>query len=246
MIPITIQNLSKHYGVGRAAVRAVDDVCLTIQAGELFFLLGPSGCGKTTLLRMIAGPDRADGGRVLFGERDVTRLPSSDANTAMVFQNYALWPHMTVQQNVEFGPRMRGLAARPAAASAPPRTSHRVQMDGLRRPQAQPAFRRPAAAGGPGPGAGGAAASACCWMSRCRNLDARLRLHMRGRTAPAGQGHRRHGRLRHARPEGGAVDGRPHRRDGRRADRAGRHAAGTLRAARPLGSSPTSWARRTS
>ncbi len=82
---------------------AVDDVSLTIEDGELFFLLGPSGCGKTTLLRMIAGLSDVTAGHIYFGERDVTRLPTGKRHCAMVFQSYALWPHMTVAQNVAFG-----------------------------------------------------------------------------------------------------------------------------------------------
>ncbi len=108
MKPIRLDNLSKRYDGGTLAV---DRVSLGIETGELFFLLGPSGCGKTTLLRMIAGLIDPTDGRILLGERDVTRVPVEKRNTAMVFQNYALWPHMTVQRNVEFGPRMRGLPA---------------------------------------------------------------------------------------------------------------------------------------
>jgi iron(III) transport system ATP-binding protein len=99
-LPITIQDIRKTFGPGPAAV---DGVNLAIQPGELFFLLGPSGCGKTTLLRMIAGFIEPTGGRILFGSRDVTWLPPNRRNTGMVFQSYALWPHMTVEANVAFG-----------------------------------------------------------------------------------------------------------------------------------------------
>ena len=99
MISITIDKLTKTFG----NVRALDNVSLRIEPGELFFLLGPSGCGKTTLLRNIAGFYTPDAGRILFGDEDVTRLPPHKRNTGMVFQNYALWPHMTVAQNVAFG-----------------------------------------------------------------------------------------------------------------------------------------------
>ncbi|MGD2110493.1 MAG: ABC transporter ATP-binding protein [Phycisphaerae bacterium] len=99
MTSITIENITKCFG----QVRAVDDVSLHIAAGELFFLLGPSGCGKTTLLRTVAGFTHADSGRILFGDKDVALLAPRHRNTAMVFQSYALWPHMTVAQNVAFG-----------------------------------------------------------------------------------------------------------------------------------------------
>lgn len=100
-----IQSLVKEYpAIGRAGVtRAVDGPSLEIEPGELFFLLGPSGCGKTTLLRMIAGFIDPTAGSISFSGRDVTHTPPNKRNTGMVFQSYALWPHMTVAQNVGFG-----------------------------------------------------------------------------------------------------------------------------------------------
>lgn len=82
---------------------AVEDVSIEVSAGSLFFLLGSSGCGKTTILRMIAGFVQPTAGRIFFGDRDVTELSPEKRNAGMVFQNYALWPHMTVSQNVGFG-----------------------------------------------------------------------------------------------------------------------------------------------
>ena len=99
MISLTIENLTKRFG----DIAALTRVSLHIEAGEIFFLLGPSGCGKTTLLRSIAGFYLPDEGRILFGEEDVTRLPPHLRNTGMMFQSYALWPHMTVAKNVAFG-----------------------------------------------------------------------------------------------------------------------------------------------
>jgi iron(III) transport system ATP-binding protein len=99
MIAITIDKLVKKFG----DVAALKDVSLSIEKGELFFLLGPSGCGKTTLLRNIAGFYIPDSGRILFGDEDVTHLPPHKRNTGMMFQSYALWPHMTVAKNVAFG-----------------------------------------------------------------------------------------------------------------------------------------------
>lgn len=107
MIPIIANQLTKSYG----RMHAVDHADVRIEPGELFFLLGPSGCGKTTLLRMIAGLLEPTSGRLLFGDRDVTRLPSGQRNCAMVFQNYALWPHMTIRQNVGFGLDAKKVAA---------------------------------------------------------------------------------------------------------------------------------------
>ncbi len=104
---IEISKLVKVFGVGQAAARAVDGIDLTIEPGELFFLLGPSGCGKTTLLRMIAGFIDPTEGRIAFDGKDVTHAPPNKRNTGMVFQSYALWPHMTVAQNVAFGLNVR-------------------------------------------------------------------------------------------------------------------------------------------
>jgi iron(III) transport system ATP-binding protein len=102
---IAIESLSKSFG----KFLALDHIGLTIGTGELFFLLGPSGCGKTTLLRHLAGFYQPDEGRILFDNKDVTRLPAHQRNTGMVFQNYALWPHLTVEKNVAFGLEERRL-----------------------------------------------------------------------------------------------------------------------------------------
>ncbi|TVQ59121.1 MAG: ABC transporter ATP-binding protein [Phycisphaerales bacterium] len=101
--PIALEHLSKRFG----ATTAVDDVSLDVGKGQMFFLLGPSGCGKTTLLRMIAGFTEPTKGAIRFGKRDVTKLPPDKRNAGMVFQSYALWPHMTVAENVEFGLKAR-------------------------------------------------------------------------------------------------------------------------------------------
>ena len=104
---ITIHNLVKVFGSGSKATAAVDNLTLTIEPGELFFLLGPSGCGKTTLLRMIAGFIDPTSGQVAFNGQDVTHNAPNKRNTGMVFQSYALWPHMTVAGNVAFGLNVR-------------------------------------------------------------------------------------------------------------------------------------------
>jgi multiple sugar transport system ATP-binding protein len=88
-------------------VRAVDDVDLTIADGQFMVLLGPSGCGKTTLLRSIAGLEQIDAGRILIGQTEVTDVPPRKRNIAMVFQSYAVFPHLTVFENIAFGLRMR-------------------------------------------------------------------------------------------------------------------------------------------
>jgi ABC-type Fe3+/spermidine/putrescine transport system ATPase subunit len=98
---------------GRPVLRGLD---LEVASGEFFCLLGPSGCGKTTALRVTAGFLRPDQGRVLFGDRDVTAEPPHRRDVGMVFQNYALFPHLNAHENVAFGLRMRGVAARERAA----------------------------------------------------------------------------------------------------------------------------------
>lgn len=102
---IRVEHLVKEYG----KARALDDVSLTIRDGELFFLLGPSGCGKTTLLRAIGGFEQPTSGQIYLGGRDAAGTAPNERNTAMVFQGYALWPHLTVRQNVGFGLEMQGL-----------------------------------------------------------------------------------------------------------------------------------------
>jgi len=107
---VRFENVSKRYG----EVVAVDKVSFSIAVGTLVTLLGPSGCGKTTMLRMIAGLEMPTDGRILIGEEDVTGLPASSRDVSMVFQSYALFPHMTVLQNVCYGLRASGMPRRRA------------------------------------------------------------------------------------------------------------------------------------
>lgn len=103
MAEIRVENVRKVFG----KVVAVKDVTLTVPDGEFVVLLGPSGCGKTTLLRCIAGLEQVDGGRIFIGDREVTNLSPRDRHIAMVFQSYAVFPHMTVSDNIGFGPSMQ-------------------------------------------------------------------------------------------------------------------------------------------
>src|SRR5581483_6585001 len=105
MTSVRLDHISKQFG----ATLALQDVVLTINAGELFFLLGPSGCGKSTLLRLIAGLHEPTTGRIFFNDRDVTSLGTEKRNAVMCFQSYALWPHMSVRENVRFGLSVRGM-----------------------------------------------------------------------------------------------------------------------------------------
>lgn len=108
-MPICLKRLTKIFNSGEAAFKAVDDVNLQINAGELVTLLGPSGCGKTTILRMIAGFERPTEGQVFIGKHDVTTVAANKRNVGFVFQNYALFPHMTVFDNIAYGLKIRKL-----------------------------------------------------------------------------------------------------------------------------------------
>jgi multiple sugar transport system ATP-binding protein len=107
MASVRLQGVAKTYPNGHVAARELD---LDIDDGEFMVLVGPSGCGKSTALRMIAGLETPTAGRILIGEKDVTTLPPQERDIAMVFQSYALYPHMSVRDNLGFGLRMRGLA----------------------------------------------------------------------------------------------------------------------------------------
>ncbi len=173
MISIRIQQLTKRFG----PATALDGLSLEIGAGELFFLLGPSGCGKTTLLRSLAGFYIPDAGRIFFGDEDVTTLAPHKRNTGMMFQSYALWPHMTVAENVAFGLEERKVPKE--------ETKRRVAeaLESVR--MADYAARRPNELSG-GQQQRVALARALVIRPRCllldeplSNLDAKLRLEMR-------------------------------------------------------------------
>ena len=173
-VSIEIRNLTKRFG----AATALDGVSLDIAPGELFFLLGPSGCGKTTLLRHIAGFYEPDEGAIRIGGEDVTRLPPHKRDTGMVFQSYALWPHMTLAENVAFGLRMRRVGKA--------ETADRVRKALAAVKMEDKADRKPNQLSG-GQQQRVALARALVVQPRCllldeplSNLDAKLRLEMRG------------------------------------------------------------------
>jgi iron(III) transport system ATP-binding protein len=167
----------RHIGKRFDSTLALEDVNLRIAPGELLFLLGPSGCGKSTLLRIVAGLLEPGGGSILFDGSDVTGLGTQQRNAVMCFQNYALWPHMTVRQNVEFGLSVRGGEADERSARVD-QALRLVQLEAY-------AQRKPNALSG-GQQQRAALARALVVAPKCllldeplSNLDAKLRLEMR-------------------------------------------------------------------
>ncbi len=174
---ITLDGIAKVYEGSDTETPALSNVSTRISSGEFFFLLGPSGCGKTTLLRLIAGLLEPTAGSIFFDGKDVTHLSVDKRNTALVFQGYALWPHMTVLGNVEFGPKMQRVARSERRQLAIDQLTL-VQMEDF-------ADRKPNQLSG-GQQQRVALARALAARANCllldeplSSLDARLRLHMR-------------------------------------------------------------------
>ncbi len=177
MVEIVLEALCKRFVSRGSMATAVDDVSLAIPGGSLFFLLGPSGCGKTTLLRMIAGFTLPTAGRILFDQHDISFVPPHRRDTGMVFQSYALWPHMTVAENVAFGLNVRKIK-NPGRDQRVREALAMVQMEHL-------LDRRPNQLSG-GQQQRVALARALAIRPKCllldeplSNLDAKLRLEMR-------------------------------------------------------------------
>ncbi|WP_223568370.1 sulfate/molybdate ABC transporter ATP-binding protein [Agrobacterium tumefaciens] len=125
---IRLENVVKTFDT----FRAVRDISLDIESGELLALLGPSGSGKTTILRMVAGLEYSDGGRIFFGDEDATNIPVRDRGVGFVFQHYALFPHMTLHQNIAFGMKVSKVKRDKAAIDARVEELLRlVKLDGL-------------------------------------------------------------------------------------------------------------------
>ena len=177
MSAIAADGVSKVWTTASGAVRAVDTVSFAFDAGTLNVLLGPSGCGKSTTLRLVAGLEVCDGGRILIDHRDVTRLPPAARSIAMVFQSYALFPHLTVAENVLFGLRVR----RTPAAERSERLARVADLLGLtplleRKPSQLSGGQQQRVALGR---AIIAQAPVCLMDEPLSNLDAQLRAEMR-------------------------------------------------------------------
>ena len=223
MAAIEVDHVTKEFAGG---VRAVDDVTLTVADGEFMVLVGPSGCGKSTLLRMIAGLEEVTDGTVSIGGVDVTDLEPPDRDIAMVFQNYALYPHMNVRQNLGFGLSVRRTPKREIAS----RVQEVATLLGLqdlldRKPANLSGGQRQRVAMGR---AIIREPKAFLMDEPLSNLDAKLRVGMRASLAQLHRAARRYQRLRDARSDRGDDARSTSRGDARRADRPGRRAATAL------------------
>jgi len=174
---IVAEGIAKHWTTADGEVRAVDGLSFAFDRGTLNVLLGPSGCGKSTTLRLIAGLETADAGRILMDGRDVTGLPPARRNIAMVFQSYALFPHLSVSENIVFGLRVRKVPASDIAARLK-RTAALLGLEGLldRKPSQLSGGQQQRAALGR---AIIAEAPVCLMDEPLSNLDAQLRQEMR-------------------------------------------------------------------
>ena len=185
MADIRLKNVGKTFGED---VVAVDDVTIEVEDGEFLMLVGPSGCGKSTIMRLVAGLEEVTAGEIWIGDRNVTDLPPKDRDISMVFQNYALYPHMTVAQNIGFGLRLRH--------------TDKKEIDAKVRQVAQQLGLEPLLERKPGQLSGGQRQRVAMGRAMVReplaylmdeplsNLDAKLRVQMRGELA------RRHVALR--------------------------------------------------
>jgi ABC-type sugar transport system ATPase subunit len=173
MAELRLTDVRKAFGT-LAVVHGID---LTVADGEFVVLVGPSGCGKSTILRMVAGLEDVSGGRISLGGREVSGLPARDRNLAMVFQDYALYPNMTVAENIGFPLRMRGIAG-PERAVRVAEVAGLLQLDGLldRKPRALSGGQRQRVAMGR---ALARKADLFLFDEPLSNLDAKLRLELR-------------------------------------------------------------------
>ena len=224
MAGIVLDDVSKVYADGTTAVSELN---LNIGDGEFMVLVGPSGCGKTTALRMVAGLEHISGGAIRIGERVVNDVPPKERDIAMVFQNYALYPHMTVYDNMAFGLKLQKMPK----AEIDERVRQAATILGLEEylaAQAESALRRSASARGDGPGDRAAppglpdGRAVVQPRRQAPGADA-----IRDRTDPARP--RRDHDLRHARPGRGHDHGRPGRRDPQGRAPTGGYAADVVR-----------------
>ena len=222
---VVFERVTKRYN----DVAAVSDVSFEVRPGELVTLLGPSGCGKTTTLRMVAGLEPVTSGRILIGGHDVTRRAANERDVSMVFQSYALFPHMNVLDNVCYGPLAMGATKTKAREAAHAKLAM-LGLAGLEQ-------RLPSELSGGQQQRVAVARSlvlepaVLLFDEPLSNLDAKLRRRVRAGNPRAAAVARAHRDLRHARPGGSARGLRPGDRDGSRTHRAAGHAVAAVRCA---------------
>ena len=225
MAQVVLRELNKKYD----EVHAVRDVNLTIRDKEFMVLVGPSGCGKTTTLRMVAGLEEISSGEIVIGERIVNDLPPKDRDIAMVFQNYALYPHMSVYDNMAFGLKMRKFP-KPEIQKPRPGRRRDTRHPGAAHAQAAPALGWPAPARRRRPRHREAPAGVPVRRAAVEPRREAARADARRVEAPP-PASRDHGDLRHPRPGRGDDAGEPGRGHEGRLGPAGRRAHGDLRQA---------------
>ena len=162
MSRVCIQGLNIRFG-GHEVIRHLD---LDVQSGEFLVLLGPSGCGKSTLLHSIAGLNPISGGRILIGDKDMSQAEPSARGVGMVFQSYALYPHMSVHDNLAFPLKMAGLP-KPEIEARVARAAAMLQLDALLQRGARPSSPAASASAWPSAAPWCARPACCCWTSRC-------------------------------------------------------------------------------
>jgi iron(III) transport system ATP-binding protein len=200
---------NSRYGKTFGEVQALSGVNLEIEKGEFFTLLGPSGCGKTTLLRTIAGFYHQDKGDIYIDGELINNVPAYQRNTGMVFQNYAVFPHMTVFDNVAYGLRVRKLPKEEISRKVSAALKS-VHLEGYERRHTRQALGRPAAARRTRPRHGHPAAR-FAFDEPLSNLDAKLRIEMREEIRAVQKSSWHHFDLCHTRPGRGPRHLRPHR-----------------------------------
>ena len=167
-IGVRVAGISKRYTHRvKGEIYAAREVELDVKPGEFLTLLGPSGCGKTTTLRVIAGFEHPDAGRVYFGDEDVTGKAANQRNIGFVFQNYALFPHLSIFENVAYGLRVRGQAGG-EIAKAVGDVLALVGLAGYEQQFSAPLSRAASSSGSRSPAPSSSARGCCCSTSRCR------------------------------------------------------------------------------
>ena len=239
MSQVSIRKVVKSYDGDVQAVKGID---LEIEDHEFVVLVGPSGCGKSTTLRMVAGLEEITDGEIWIGGDVVNDVPPRDRDIAMVFQNYALYPHMSVFDNMAFGLKLRKLP-KPEIKQRVDEAARILDIGPLldRKPKALSGGQRQRVAMGR---AIVRHPKVFLFDEPLSNLDAKLRVQMRTEIKKVHQTVTHHHRLRHPRPGRGDDAGRPRGGDERRRDRAGRAAAGALPQPAARASSPASSAAR--